>query len=212
MKHTLAFVILALGIRASGFGQAPSPSPTPALANPKPLVAISPLPSPCAPVVDVCAVLDQYASLTHLKVIRDAFVQGRVCLSDLSGLPSEKAIEMIERTLFANWYAIIQIDPDTVEVTGKGLSGHSAGIPVISDLKELPTRERLVSFVFGFKYRTADEMRQVFFQHLSPIQPWTSVIVEPKGNTLLVTERSSVVRRLIEIAAKMDVPDWKKEP
>jgi type II secretory pathway component GspD/PulD (secretin) len=124
----------------------------------------------------------------------------------------EKAIEIIERTLFSDGYAITQIDSDTVEVTGTGKSARSIGIPVISDPKALPTHERLVSFVFGFKHRSAEEMRQLFLHQLSPLQTWTSVLAEPKSNTLLVTERTSVIRRLIDIAAKMDVPDWEKKP
>ena len=133
-------------------------------------------------------------------------------MDDVSKLPPEKAIEIIERTLFANLYQITQIDSDTVEITGSGRSARSIGIPVISDAKALPTHERLVSFVFGFKYRDAQQMREFFGQYLSPPQPWTSFYAEPKSNTLLVTERTSVIRTLIDIAAKMDVPDWQKKP
>jgi type II secretory pathway component GspD/PulD (secretin) len=143
-------------------------------------------------------------------MIRDNFVQGKVCMDDVSKLPPEKAIEIIERTLFANWYQLTQIDPDTVEVTGTGRTARSIGVPVISDAKALPNRERIVSFVFGFKYRDAHEMQQIFGQYLSPPQPWTSFIAEQKSNTLLVTERTSIIRRLIDIVAKLDVPDWKK--
>jgi hypothetical protein len=49
-------------------------------------------------------------------------------------------------------------------------------------------------------------------QYLSPPQPYTSVLPEPKSNTLVVPERTGVVRRFIEMVAKMDVPDWKKWP
>jgi len=161
---------------------------------------------------DVNQVLLLYESLTHLKLIRDNFVQGKITVAVAEPVTPEKAIEIIERTLFANCYQLTQIDPDTVEVTGMGRTARSIGVPVISDPKALPTRERLVSFVFGFKHRDAQEMRQVFAQHLSPPQPWTSFLAEPKSNTLLVTERTSVIRTLIDIAAKMDVPDWKKQP
>lgn len=197
----------------SAFGQTQSANPS-ASATTSPIERPSPRApsSPCQPLVDVSDVVAQYGSLTRLKIIRDNFVQGKVCLDDVSKLPSEKAVEIIERTLFANGYAITQIDSDTVEVTGTGKSARAIGIPVLSDPKALPTQERLVSFIFGFKYRNAQEMHHLFFQHLSPPHTWTSFLVEPKSNTLLVTERTSVIRRLIDIAAKMDVPDWKKPP
>jgi type II secretory pathway component GspD/PulD (secretin) len=163
-------------------------------------------------VVDVCDLVEQYASLTHLKVIRDNFVQGKISIDDVSVLEREKAIDIIERTLFSDGYSITQIDPTTVQVSGAGTSARGIGVPVINDAKALPAQERLVSFVFSFKYRSAQEMQQLFAQHLSPPRAYTSFLAEPKSNTLLITERTSVIRRLIEIAAKMDVPDWKKEP
>src|SRR5256885_13869360 len=162
------------------------------------------------PNVDVNQVLSFYESLTHFKITRDNFVRGKISIVVAEPVTPEKAIEIIERTLFSNGFQITQIDADTVEVTGTGKSARSIGIPVISDPKALPTNERLVSFVFSFKYRDAQEMVKIFAQHLSPPQPWTSFLGEPKSNTILVTERTSVIRRLLDIAAKMDVPDWKK--
>jgi general secretion pathway protein D len=193
--------LLALPVFSQPPSATTSESPTPGI-----------LSSPCLPVIDVCELLKQYESVTHLKIIRDNFVQGKVSINEISGLAPEKAIEIIERTLFTNGFAITQIDSDTVEVSGAGKNPRSIGVPVISDPKELPNRERLVSFIFGFKYRNCQEMRQIFFQYLLPQQPYTSVIADAKGNTLLVTERTSVVRSLIKIAAKMDIPEAKKEP
>ena len=161
---------------------------------------------------DVKQVLSLYESLTHLKVIRDTYVQGRTNIVVADPVTPEKAIEIIERTLFADGFAITQVDQDTVEITGAGRSARGIGPPVITDAKALPPQERVVSFVFAFRYREAKEMQQIVGQHLSPPRAYTSFIVEPKSNTLLVTERTSVIRRLIDIVAKMDVPDWKKEP
>jgi hypothetical protein len=87
MKHNLVFFVLALGVTSSAFGQTPSATPTRTVEVSKP--APQQFSTPCAPVVDVCVVLDQYASLTHLKLIRDNFVQGQVCLSDLSARSRE---------------------------------------------------------------------------------------------------------------------------
>src|SRR5947209_281121 len=66
------------------------------------------LSTPCQPLVDVCELLNRYAALTHLKIIRDNFVQGKVSIDDTAGLPAERAIEVIERTLFADGFAITQ--------------------------------------------------------------------------------------------------------
>jgi type II secretory pathway component GspD/PulD (secretin) len=211
MRPQHVILLIATAAVASALAQSPSASPSPPAAKPAPSPAPHVYSSSCA-VVDVCDLLAKYAALTHLKITRDNFVQGKVSIDDVSGLPPEKAIEIIERTLFSDGFAITQIDQDTVEVTGLGKNARAIGPPVITDPKALPTHERLVSFVFGFNYREAKEMQQIVAQHLSPPQSYTSFIVEPKSNTLLVTERTSVIRRLIDIVVKMDVPDWKKEP
>ncbi|HKP03882.1 MAG TPA: secretin N-terminal domain-containing protein [Chthoniobacterales bacterium] len=160
----------------------------------------------------VSDVLAQYASLTHWKIIKDNFVEGKICLDDISKFPSEKAVEIIERTLFSNGYAITQIDADIVEITGFGRSPRTIGIPVIRDAKALPAHERLVSFIFRFKHRDAVETGQLFGQYLSPPQAWTQSLADPKSNTLVVTERTSVIRKLIDIVKELDVPDQKKQP
>jgi type II secretory pathway component GspD/PulD (secretin) len=161
--------------------------------------------------VNVCEVLDQYASLTHLKLIRDNFVQGEMSLN-VTGLSPEKTIDIIERTLFSNGYSIVQVDTDTVEIVGTGRTPRTIGVPVLADPKELPKQERIISYVFGFKYRNAVEMQQIFGQYLSPRNTWTSFQASSKSDTLLVTERSSVIRSLLEVTAKMDVPDAKEKP
>ena len=205
VHHVIQFI--ATAAVASALAQSPSASPSSPAAKPTPRINSS----SCA-VVDVCDLLVKYAALTHLKITRDNYVQGKVSIDDVSGLPPEKAIEIIERTLFSDGFTITQIDQDTVEITGAGRNARAIGPPVITDPKALPAQERLMSFVFGFKHREAKDMQRVIAQHLSPPQAYTSFIVEPQSNTLLVTERTSVIRRLIAIVAKMDVPDWKKEP
>ena len=133
-------------------------------------------------------------------------------MDDVSKLAPEKAVEIIERTLFAHGFTIIQIDSETVQVTGTGRNPRVNGVPMISDPKDLPNNERLVTVVFRFKHREALEMQQTFGQYVSPPNTYTSLIPNVKSKTLLVTERSSVIRSLLEIAAKMDVPDAPEKP
>src|SRR3954471_13295496 len=102
----------------SAFAQSPSPNGSAAVVK-SPLQSAAPrtYSSPCCDVIDVCDVLAKYASLTHFKIIRDNFVQGKVSIVGVSSLQPEKAIEMIDRTLFSDGFAITQIDSDAVEVT-----------------------------------------------------------------------------------------------
>lgn len=165
------------------------------------------------PNADVNDVLSLYEVLTHFKIIRDYFVQGKISIMVAEEVTQDKAIEMIERTLFADGFAIIQIAPDTVQIVGPGKNARTYGIPVIDDPKRLPTHERVISYVFRFEYKSALEMQTLFAHYCSPPSSFTSFLADSKGgNTLLATERTSVIRHLVEIVAKMDIPDSKTKP
>jgi hypothetical protein len=155
---------------------------------------------------DVNEVLSLYESLTHFKIIRDNFVRGKIQILVNEPVTPEKSIEIIERTLFADGFAILQIDPDTVEIIGVGRNARSTGVPTITDPKQLPVRERLVSYFFQFKYANAEKILRLFAQYLSPPKTYTSFLQPPGVNALWVTERTSVIRQLLVAAEKIDVP------
>jgi type II secretory pathway component GspD/PulD (secretin) len=164
------------------------------------------------PSTDVNQVLSLYESLTHFKIIRDNFVQGRITISVAEPVTVEKAIELIESTLFANGFAIIQVQLDTVEIVGTGRSARSSPIPIISEPEQLPTHERLVSYLFRFKRARAKDVQNLFAQYLAPPRMWTSFLMSEETNTFWITERSGIVRQLLLAAAKIDVPPTRKEP
>jgi type II secretory pathway component GspD/PulD (secretin) len=155
---------------------------------------------------DVNEVLSLYESLTHFKIIRDNFVRGKIQILVTEPVTPENAIQIIERTLFTNGFAISQIDPGTVEVTGPGQSARGVGIPTISDPKQIPSQERLISYFFQFRYADAEKVLRLFAQYLSPPKPYTSFLQPPGVNALWVTDRSSVIRQLLVVAEKIDVP------
>jgi general secretion pathway protein D len=192
------------------FAQKPSPSPS------RPDAKNSEKPAPasataCDPIVDVCDVLKQYAALTHFRLIHDNFVQGKISL-DVAGLPPDKAIDTIERTLFVNGFAIVQLDPDTVEIVGTGKNPRTVGVQIITDPKDLPRGERVISYMFKPAFGDVQELQQILGQYLSPPQPYTSFLALPKANALLVTERTTVIRSLIEIIAAIDASRAPKTP
>ncbi len=206
----------AISISAPAFGQKSTPIPSRSAAKETPDAGknpvVTPTPSsPCQPVVDVCDVINQYAALTHFRIIRDNFVQGKFFL-DVAGQAPEKTIDTIERTLFANGYPIIQIDSETVEIAGQGKNPRTLGVQIITDPKDLPHGERVVSYLFKPSFRDVTELQQVLGQYLSPPQVYTSFLAFPKANSLLITERSSLVRKIIEIIAAVDASDKTKTP
>jgi type II secretory pathway component GspD/PulD (secretin) len=158
------------------------------------------------PLADVNDVLRFYESMTSFKIIKDNFVQGKISVSVAEPVSREKAIQIIERSLMGNGYSIVQIEPDTVEIVGTGRSPRNHGVPTISDAKDLPKGERIISFLFKLKHRNAEKMQQTFAQYLSPPMAYTSFLIVPETNALWVTERTSVIRQLIKLIEEVDVP------
>lgn len=159
------------------------------------------------PLADVHDVLRLYESLTGLKIIKDNFVRGKITISVAEPVTRDKAIQIIERTLLGNGYPILQIDPDTVEILGGGRNPRGHGVPTISDTKDLPAGERIISYLFKLKHRKPEKIQQVFAQYLSPPMPYTSFLIVPEANALWVTERTSVIRQLIKVIEAVDIAE-----
>jgi general secretion pathway protein D len=158
---------------------------------------------------DVRDVIAFYEKLTHQQAVLDNFVQGKITVMTDEPVSREKAVEMIERTLFLNNFAIVQDDPETVEVVGMGKNPRTAGVPTISDPRDLPASERVISYLLTFKYRDAITMQQIVGQYLSPPQTYTSILCPPGTNAIWITERSSVVRQILKAMEKIDIPSAK---
>jgi general secretion pathway protein D len=63
-----------------------------------------------------------------------------------------------------------------------------------------------VSFLFKLRYADPTELQQVLSQYLSPPQPYTSFLALPKSGSLLVTESTAVIRKLVTIIDQVDIP------
>lgn len=156
---------------------------------------------------DVNDVLRLYEKLTGFKIIKDNFVQGKISISVAQPVTRDEAIQIIERTLVGNGFPILQVDPTTVEIIGAGRNPRSNGVPTISDPKDLPAGERIVSYLFKLKHRNPEKIQRVFAQYLSPPMAYTSFLIVPEANAVWVTERTSVIRQLIKVIEEVDIAE-----
>lgn len=155
---------------------------------------------------DVADVLHLYGTLTGKKLIIDNFVQGKVSIFISRPVPREEAIKIIEINLLMNGYSLVPAEGDIVKVIGTNRSPRSAGVPILSDEADLPAGEQVVSFLFKLNYADPLELQQVLGQYLQPPQTYSSFLALPKSSSILVTENSAVIRRLVRIIEQVDVP------
>ncbi len=154
---------------------------------------------------DVREVVDLYQRLTDKKIISDLTVQGLVNLAVDTPVSRDKAIELIEKTFFAHGYSLVDVSSDTIEVVGLARNPRAVGVPTYTKPDEIPKGERVFTYIFKLQHRGATEVQQLLTQHIAK-SIYTSVIADPKSDTVVVTERTSVIRSLLPIVAAFDVP------
>ena len=154
---------------------------------------------------DVADVLHLYETLTGKKLIVDNFVQGKVNIFISKPMPRDEAIKIIEMNLLLNGFSLVPAEHDIVKVIGTNRNPRAAGVPIISDEADIPPGEHVITYLFKLKYAGSDYMQQVVAQYLTPAQPYSSILALPKSSSLLVTESSDVIRKLIKIVDQVDV-------
>src|SRR5438552_10105689 len=105
-----------------------------------------------------------------------------------------------------NGFSLVPADADIVKVIGTGKNPRTTGVPIISDPAEIPDGDHVISFLFKLRYADPQELQQVLGQYLSPPQSYTSALPLPKASAILITENSSVSRRLTRIIVQIDIP------
>ena len=155
---------------------------------------------------DVADVLRLYETLTGTKLVMDNFVQGKVNINLAKEVPAEEAVKIIEMNLLMNGFSLVPAEGDIVKVIGTGKNPRTAGIPVVSDESDIPPGEHVISYLFRLRYADPTELQQVLSQYLSPPQPYTSFLALPKSGSLLVTENTAVIRKLVSVIDQVDIP------
>ena len=191
---------------------APKPFPAVPVAAPTPGRSAPPgapdvVPNMQFPNSDVQDVLHFYEQLTGIKLVMDNTVQGKVNIFISKPVPREEAIKIIEINLLLNGFSLVPSGDDIVKVIGIAKNPRTAGVPVISDLAEIPPGEHVISFLFKLRYADPQELAQVLAQYLQSTQAaYTSILALPKSSSLLVTEGSSAIRSVAQIIEQIDIP------
>ena len=191
-----AQAIPAVAPRAAPATPAPSNTPPPGAPN---MVTLQ------YPNSDVQDVLHLYESLTGKRFVMDNNVQGKVNIFVAKPIPREEAVKMIEMNLLMNGYSLVPAEGDVVKVISGTKNPRGAGIPIISDIADIPPGEHVVSFLFKLRFADPSELQQALGQYVSPPQNYTSFVPLPKAGAILVTESTSVLKMLAKIIEQIDV-------
>ena len=214
----LALLSLAGSAIAQNPAQPALPVPPGTPAAPKPPVPVVPS-IPASPEngvqlqfpnLDVSEVLNFYENITGRRLIRDNQVIGQITLVINQRIPKEEAAKIIEISLLMNGFSLVPVDGETGKlwkVIGTGKNPRNFGIPIFSEIDELPENEQVVTYLTKLQYADPTELAQVLGQAI-PASPTLGQTITPlpKAGALLITENSVIIRGILRIIREIDLP------
>ena len=190
----------------------PSQSPKVAGSQAEEMVTPDTIQFPNNPVSDFLMV---YERLKGVTLIKDAsLLAGGANLSLTLNQPVSKAeaIRLIESTLLLNGYAFIAVDKNSVKVinTAGGKNPRSEGVYLFTNESKLPEGEVVASYVMPLTHLSAADAVPIFEQFIT-LHPYGSLVPVPVANQVLITENSTLIRRLIDVRNLIDTPAPEKK-
>ena len=79
-------------------------------------------------------------------------------------------------------------------------------VPTVLDAADLPEGEQVVTYVMPLKHIKPDEVVRTFTAVVKQFGSFGSVAAVPNAASVIITEKSSLIRRLIELQDVIDVP------
>lgn len=168
----------------------------------------SPLTDVQFPNTPVPVILLEYERLTGRRVIRDANIQDKTLSIQTSGrMTYEEAAEFIEKSMLLNGYALVPTETEgQVKIIAFSADKHpsSEALPVFTLPSQLPDSEQVVTFVMPLTYLTPEAGAEIFANIIN-LHPYGRITPLPNANALVITENSSVIRRIVELRDHLDV-------
>jgi type II secretion system protein D len=82
----------------------------------------------------------------------------------------------------------------------------SQPLETITDAALLPEGEQVVTYVMPLKYIKPQEMERTFTAVVRQLGSYGSIAAVPNASSIVITESSSLIRRLIQLQQEIDVP------
>ena len=157
------------------------------------------------PNAQISDVLEQYQKLSGKRVIADNKVTGSITLVINDPVTRSEAIKIIEVSLSLNGFVLVPGPGDIVKVLGQGGQPRGAGVPIYTDISQVPDSDEIVAYVARLHYLEPLETAGVLQQFVSPGNTVAFNPV-PKAGALIITDSGSYVRQLVGLIAQIDLP------
>ncbi|MFT5469526.1 MAG: general secretion pathway protein D [Verrucomicrobiales bacterium] len=150
----------------------------------------------------------QYGILTDQNVIQDGAIQtATLSIQTTKPLPRAAAAEFIEKSLLLNGYALIPAGAGTVKIIAvpesTGAPG-SEGVPIYSDVDDLPTTDQVVAFVLKFDHLGSEEAATKLAE-IFPSHGYGTIVPFPQASSVVITDSTAIIRKYVQLQDHIDV-------
>jgi type II secretion system protein D len=95
---------------------------------------------------------------------------------------------------------------DFLTLATSGLRPTGRGVSVYTENDALPEGDAVISYVMSLDYIKPDEAVRTFTQIIGQFGPFGSIAAVPNAASVVITENTSLIRKLIDIKAQIDKP------
>jgi len=151
---------------------------------------------------------DLYREWTGKRVlVSKAAMAKQIAFIQPGGLTYREAAELLEQAaLLEDMVFLPSVNNPNVVKLVLATNSRKNGVPVIRDSGVLPQGDKIVTYVMVFKHIQPDEAMKVFNSVVSQLNPQGSIVSVPNTSSLIITENTSLIKTLIDLKNKIDVP------
>ena len=212
---TLGLVALGLPLLAQNEGPNSGPAGIPAIPQPAP--------NPNAPDPGQILREDQIFPKLTGDELADLYFRftGRRVTSSVEAASAEfrfiqrapltygEAAQLLKRAALLQGFVFVpdanMANHDILVVATAGANPKGEGLEVVIDAADLPEDDRVVSYVMPLDFIKPDEIVRTFTTVVGQFGPYGSITPVPNAGAVVITEKTSLIRRLIELKEKIDV-------
>jgi len=157
--------------------------------------------------VELAAVIDTIARMTGKNFIYDDRVRGRVTIISPTPIPLDQAYAVFESVLQVKGFTTVRTPGGTIKVVPLREAKESS-VETVQSSQRPPNRDHFVTRLIPLRYIDAESIVNTLKPlvskdaHMAPYSP---------TNTVILTESSSNIRRIIAILESIDIETYKEE-
>lgn len=150
-------------------------------------------------------IVSSQAALAEFSFVQDA--------SPTDPLTYPQVAELLKKSATIENFVFVpdSTDPnlDILTYSNGGLNPKSRGVPVFTEGDKLPEGDAVISYVMNLQYLKPEAAMATFNQVVGQFGAYGSIAPVANASAVIITENTSLIRKLIDLKKEIDVPGGK---